>query len=64
MVLGLLTSLLLMHYGQTALWALEVQGDCWASQETAWQFCRLERGEKSLSIFFSLSFAKQAEDFP
>lgn len=35
MVLGLLTSLLLMHYGQTCLWALEVLGDCWASQETA-----------------------------
>lgn len=31
MVLGLLTSLLLLHYGQTALWALEMQGDCWAS---------------------------------
>lgn len=52
MVLGLLTSLLLMHYGQTCLWALEVLGDCWASQETAWQFCRPERGENLCQYFF------------
>lgn len=56
MVLALLPSLLLLQYGQTALWALGMQGYCWASQEAAWQFCRLERGENLFQYFFSLFF--------
>lgn len=45
MLLGLPTSLLLVHCGQAALWALGMQGLCWASRGTG-------EGRESVSVFF------------
>lgn len=51
MLLGLLTSLLLMHCGQTPLWALEMWGDCWASHEAA-AVPQAGKGENLYQYFF------------